>query len=470
MTFRCAILALSLLLGVRSEAHGDGLDLAGVGAHAVGRAGIGVLSSDDGAALYYNPAGLARQSRLRLGLGLSFAARSALYERSDLDPVESPPTVHDLGDAELVPSLSLEIPLGRRLMVGLAYLTPTAILHAFPAPPTSRYALPEEDHAGAYPERYAGTRSRLFRRGIGVGLAVRALPWLAMGGALLGLEVSFEQDRTLWAGVARDGAEPIPEDPRYDLAFSARGRDHFVPALSLGFVVAPLWAPVELGASVFWAHEANLAGAARLADSRGQIGEKNPEVAAHIGPGASAAATWPSSLAARAGVRSVWPRAAVEINTELRHGADSPSGWRLSDVSVTPDGGVPSSVGEVPLAITLRRDTYALRAALDVDVVPGFLLLTAGYAYSQRVVSRGSLSTTLPDLTGHTLAIGAEARLEGMTLALGISHTEFVAETVAQDDSQLRLVNPLQSGDAAVGGGRYDGSATLVGLSVEVEL
>jgi long-subunit fatty acid transport protein len=466
---RGAVCALALLLPCASDAFADGWELSGLGAHAVGRAGAGVVSSGGGAALYYNPAGLARHDRLRLELGLGVAQHSVLFERHGKDPAAPLPTVHDLGGAELFPSLALASPVGRRVVVGLAYLTPTAVSHAFPAPPASGDAPSFEAAQRAYPERYAGTRSRLTRRGVGVGVAIRALPWLAVGGAFLGLDVVLEQDRTLWAGLSRDGLEPTPEDPRYDLAFSAQGRDHFVPSASVGIVIAPLSAPIELGASVSVTGEAQLEGGASLDDSLGTNAAGRPEVSSEIATDASTAASLPSSVTARGGVRYLWQRAAVELDVEWRRASHQPSGWRLEGVTVTPDGGAAVSVPEVPLAILALRDTLSLRAALDVDVVPGFFLLTAGYAYTQRSITRPSLSTTLPDLAGHTMALGAEARLEGAVIALGVSRTELVEESVRDDESRIRVVNPLGTGDLAIGGGRYDGSATQVELSVELE-
>jgi hypothetical protein len=62
-----------------------------------------------------------------------------------------------------------------------------------------------------------------------------------------------------------------------------------------------------------------------------------------------------------------------------------------------------------------------------------------------------------------------EARVEGATLSLGIARSERLAETVRPDDSEILLYAPFRDVTIPVGGGRYDGAATLVGLGIEME-
>jgi hypothetical protein len=108
-----------------------------------------------------------------------------------------------------------------------------------------------------------------------------------------------------------------------------------------------------------------------------------------------------------------------------------------------------------------------LRSAADVELVPGFLWATAGYAYATAATPAAQLSPTFGTLAGHTLGAGLEVQAGGAMVTLGWSRTWSPAVRAA---SALQLDNPFAAGDAAVPDGTYSGSIDQVGALVELEL
>jgi hypothetical protein len=109
-----------------------------------------------------------------------------------------------------------------------------------------------------------------------------------------------------------------------------------------------------------------------------------------------------------------------------------------------------------------------VRAAVDVEVISGFLWATAGYAYATASTDAAHLSPTFGDLGGHTVALGLEASSGGFTVALGWSHTW--APSTEVDASAWRLDNPFRAGDGPVLPGRYSGGIDLIGVAVDADL
>ena len=70
-----------------------------------------------------------------------------------------------------------------------------------------------------------------------------------------------------------------------------------------------------------------------------------------------------------------------------------------------------------------QRTHGAVRAAVDVELLDGFLWATAGYAYTTAATGRGLRSPTFGELSGHTLGLGLEASAGSFTFNLGWSRT-----------------------------------------------
>lgn len=460
---RIVVVTASLGMVSATPARAE-LDVAGVGARALAHAGAATVSADGHAALYYNPAGMARQGGVRAQVGLALVEYDASYLTSiDFGLDAAPPKVEDRAGAERAPWLGAQAGLGDRVVVGAAYYEPTVRSLAFAEPADYDILLPDERFE--HPHRYMATRWVLRRRTAGLGVAVRALPWLAVGAAALASDVRLDERRFLWAGAASD---PV-FDPAWDMAFAARGIDRFVPSGSVGLLAAPEDLPLELGASATFSAAAHLEGPARLLSSRGVDSATDlPLAAAVTSPDARAAVELTLPLVARAGVRWLGSRVVAELGGEFVHVRARDPAWKVSGVIIERRTGEVAALERVPLATWLRPG-WAARAAVDVDLVPGFLSVSAGYALARAVVSRRSLSTALPDLDQHTVALGLEARTFGAILTLGVAHGEGVARIVEQSETRIRLEAPFDA-PVPVGGGTFDGSTTVVGVGIELDL
>jgi long-subunit fatty acid transport protein len=471
---RAALLVTLAVVTAAPAARAQGIDLVGVGARAIGRAGAAVVSADDHAALWYNPAGLARRGDVRGQAGLSLADQ-ALHYKSGHAFQDTPAEVDDRAGVEVVGWAGAQAALGDRVVVGLGYLAPSALSFATPEPANYEEPQNEDDHR--YPHRHAATRFRLMRRGLAAGVAVRALPWLAVGVSGHAFDVQVSERRTIVGGYAR--VDPDFRDPDGDMELAVGGRDRFVPAASFGLIVAPEDAPIELGASILWCDSADLSGPIALLDTRGRrtTTGHQPYATAYVSPDGEATMTVPFPLVARAGVRFLTSYVAVELAGELGQIERRDLTWSLRGADVTCLNDVdrtdpcPTTVPIESLPVGTRwRTGYTLRAAVDTTILEGFLTLSAGYAFARGIVPKSALSTAFPDLDSHTVALGLEAHVEGAAVTLGLARTERIGARISAETSQTLLVAPFRDSTLPVGAGRYDGAATLVGLGIELEL
>src|SRR5262249_4769383 len=128
---------------------------------------------------------------------------------------------------------------------------------------------PLDGESSQYPQRYASSEFRFRRRGVGIGAAWRPLDWLAVGASVFAFDVRLQERRLMWAGTPTD----TPYDPTLDTAFMTDGHDWFVPAGSLGIILAPDNIPLELGVSAFLSDDAHISGTPTVLASRGTIPE-----------------------------------------------------------------------------------------------------------------------------------------------------------------------------------------------------
>ncbi|MDQ3300222.1 MAG: hypothetical protein M3619_26885, partial [Myxococcota bacterium] len=143
------------------------------------------------------------------------------------------------------------------------------------------------------------------------------------------------------------------------------------------------------------------------------------------------------------------------------------STWDVSGITVVDRSGVEAGIGSLPSRVSLRTHG-AVRGALDVELIGGFLWATTGYAFTVGGVTGPRQSPTFGDLGGHTLAFGLEGTAGGFTLSIGWSRTWSVSERFRT--TALALDNPFGAGDQAVPTGRHDGSIDQIGILVDAEL
>ena len=453
------LVGLAALASARAQAQG--MDLTSVGARGIARAGAIVVSADDGAALWVNPAGIARRSRLRAQLGVFLSDRGARYASAQAyqsDPVPE----SDRQGGEVGFWAGAQAALGERVVVGAAYLEPTRLSLATARP---AYERPDPADDFRYPGRYGGTRLSYRRRAVALGASVRVLPTLAAGVSGLALDAALTTDRTIFGAQEED---PDFRDPNFDLGLTVSARDRFVPGAAAGLLFAPESLPVELAASVLWVQAATLDGDPTLRDSRGVTGE-DPRVAAIVGAGASASTAAPGTTTARLGARGTFGPVGVELAGELATPAGGDDDIAIAGVAIQAGTEAAADVTAIPSPLRTRR-TFAARAAVDVTLASGAITLSTGWAFTQGALAARDLSPALPDLDAHTIAFGAEGHVGRATISLGLARTIGLGRDVAEADTASTVTAPRIADPPAAAAGHYSAAATLVGLGVELDL
>jgi long-subunit fatty acid transport protein len=248
-----------LALAAATGAHAGGLFVPGYGSQAQPRAGAFVAKADDPSALYYNPAGLAKQKGTSLHLGMNFIAfnqdfqRTGSYEAPEGqaepapwtgDPYpavrnESTPAV-GFGRFQGIPLFGLATDLGGAspLVFGIGLIAD----HGYPErkisgdyqfedpdrpPPPQRYDIVEQDVSAAFPS---------------LAVAYRVVPEVDVGVRVSWGFAGSKARQVLW------GIRNYPEDVHRDGQFFVKVHDNFIPAAGVGLLYRPADS-LEIGAS-----------------------------------------------------------------------------------------------------------------------------------------------------------------------------------------------------------------------------
>ncbi|CAN5378684.1 hypothetical protein BH11MYX1_BH11MYX1_26100 [soil metagenome] len=432
-----------------APARADGLVIAGASPRAIGRAGVGTVSDDGGGALLLDPAVLARRATTRAQLGIAFADDSVEWLHSPSSPV-----ARDQSGSSAVPMIAVEGAWGEWIL-GAAALTSAV----------SERALrnPGNVDAGAYGTlfeyRYAGIAGGLRRDTVTIGAARRIGDSLAVGISIAGSRVSVNETRGVWAGFV--DRKDVLGDPQHDVAVALDAEETLSPSAVAGLLVAPPDTHLELAASIGWARTAHVAGT----------------VEAHgIGTGARVQTSSPSvtmdlaePVTVRTGVRWLADRWVAEANADLWIFPESAetATWKITGLQIIDQSSFGVPLTQLSSRIS-ERTHGALRSAVDLELIEGFLWATVGYAYTTAGTGRGRRSPTFGELSGHTLGLGLETSAGSFTFNLGWSRTWSTKRP--EQTSVWRLDNPFSGGDGSVSSGTYDASSDLVGLSIDAEL
>jgi hypothetical protein len=438
----CALIALA-----PGRGDADGIAIIGGSPRAIGRAGTATVGDDGGGALLINPAAMARRDTLRAQLGVA-VIEDELHWHSG---VTDTPRASGQAGSSLAPLVAAIGALGPWVL-GAGMMTSGAVERSLPRPGDMR------ELGNAFEYRYAGIAGSYRRDTVSIGAARRIGSSLALGLALGASRVQVSEHRRVWAGF--DGRGP-PGNPMYDVDLQLSATDRFTPSAVAGVLYAPEDAPIELGASVAWSGIARLDGTVIATGSM-----MGPRIEATESRGASLVVRQP--VAVRAGGRYVGDRVVAELDGNLwiaRAGSQS-AAWAVDGVRVVDPAGPTADLRRLPSRIA-QHTHVALRTAIDVELIPGFLWATAGYAYANLATPAAYLSPSFGDLGGHTLGLGLEATSGGATVSLGWSRTWSLATAAP---SALQHDNPFGAGDGDVPSGTYDGALDQVGLLVEVEL
>ena len=440
----CAMVALA-----PAQVHADGIAVVGGSPRAIGRAGTATVGDDGGGALLINPAALARRDTTRGQLGIAVVDDAVQWQST----ATGAPLSNGQSGSQLAPIGAAIGALGS-WVVGAGVMTSSVADRSLPRPGDMRGAL-----GRSYDYRYAGIAGAYRRDTLTLGGARRIGDSLAFGLSLGASQVRVTEHRRIWAGF---GGRETVGDPVADVDLVLSASDRFTASAVGGVLYAPEGTQIELGASVAWADTVRLDGSATATGNP----PDGPMISYPSSPRSSLAVRQP--VAVRAGGRYLGDRIVAELDGDVwiaPPGAES-ANWEIDGLRIVDPSQVPADLRSVPSRIA-QHTHVALRTAVDLELIPGFLWGTAGYAFSTLGTPAARLSPSFADLGGHTLGLGLETTAGGITLTLGWSRT-WAPATVAP--TVLQLDNPFAAGDGPVYPGTYRGSVDQVGVLLEVEL
>ena len=419
----------------------------------IGRAGVGTASEDGAGALILDPAGLARRDSTRIQLGVAAVDDAMEWTADD----STAPVAKDHSATNLLPQVGAEFELAEGWILGVGVQTQQALARTFASPND----VPADQLANRFEYRYAGIASTMRRDTLSAGIAHRMGDAVALGIALGGSRVGVDETRSIWAESVLGRAV----DPNHDIAVAITARG-YAPTAVAGILVAPPDTRLELAASVAYTGAVTLSGDYSAADPK--PGMQPPGVAALYSlPSARLELHQP--VTARAGGRWNGEHWIAEVDADLWMYASAAQSatWELSGLAVTDTAnGATAPIATLPSRLSAQTHG-AIRGAVDVELVSGFLWATAGYAYTSAGTAGARLSPTFGELAGHTAAAGLEISAGGFTVALGWARTWSIARAVPasawQHDDPFGVTQP------ALPAGSYDGSRDLVGISIDAE-
>lgn len=465
---RAAIAIASATLGVSQAASAGGLFVPGYGAQAQPRVGAFVAKADDPSALYYNPAGFARQKGTTVHLGMNFLdfdqryARDGVYEAPEEGPPQAwtgdpYPVVEDdstpaigFGGFQGIPSVIVSTDFGGRspVTVGFGLIAE----HGFPereysaysenytfedpdvAPPPNRYDTVEQDVSAAFPSIAAG---------------------YAIGKLDVGARVSWgfaglKGTSYLW------GIRNYEEDIGKDAKFAVDVADWFIPAAQVG-VLYHLSPAIELGAQYTTKRSVNGkgSGTAELGSKIG-LGDVRDFIApvadaeALCEPGGTAAelkacVDFAMPQTATIGARYILRDAAgrergdIELDVQWEDWSDA------SDIKVVVDG--QSGLTGLKLQEAFVRhgfkDTFSFRlgGGYDIPVAGNTLTARGGVAYDTRAADQGWTRADIDGIQRMTFGAGLGYAFGDMRVDLGGGYVYEPTRTVP-DDCQPTSTSP----------------------------
>ncbi len=456
------------------QAHAGGFELPDQGAQALGRGGAFVAKADDSTALYYNPAGLARQRGTKLQFSGNVQLHSFTFTRAgaypDADDAEdtpwgqqSFPTMRNAGPPFLLPMVLGTTDFGYfdRLTLGFGVFGPSAIgnrtfqLGIQGAPAPSRYDAVQSKSSILYPS---------------LGLGFRVTRWLDIGATGSVVLSNFDQTTVSYVDLgegACKNAEYYKCDARSQFVGSGRSFTGAVGIMLRPSASLQIGTQFKMPTSIRALGNVNPRAPAALAEEqRSQIEQPAP---------AQVDLSLPWVL--RTGIRYVEMDQSFEVyDLELDVTYEA---WKSAQTpgptAFIPDLGLYKNVTVV--TTHNYKDTFSARlgGAYNFDVGGGIFTLRGGAFYDSSATDFPNTRLDFDTLNKVAGTMGVGYKYSGISFNLAYAAIASLSRTVT--DGKLRPSNPAKAGDTVdskdqplptINDGTYKGFTHTIGFSVEL--
>ncbi len=452
------------------SAHAGGFELPDNGAQALGRGAAFVAKADDSTAIYYNPAGLARQRGTRLYAGGNLFLHSFEFQRvgsfpDDPNDTQTPwgqkpfPVVTNSGGPFFAPFLAASTDFASvdRLTVAVGVFGPPVVGNrTFPlgvrgAPASSRYDFVQSRSTIIYPT---------------AAVAYRVLPWLDLGLSAHLVLAKFDQTTVSYAdiGDACKNAEYQPCDSRGTLVANATSfaatfgvMARPIPSVGLGLT---LRTPVSLTAD-------------------GTLTPESPRIAAiQVAPG-NATLTTKLPLMIRAGGRYVAMDGDFELYDLELDGTFEAWGSAQGDGPRIQIPTLGSLKNIDSLVVHGYSNTFGIRAggAYNLEALDGVLTVRAGGYFDSAATSFAYTRLDFDTLTKIAGTLGVGYRHGAFGIDVGYAAVASVPRVVGTGQGDVRPINGAKNGKPndskgnlmpAVNEGAYRGFTNILAVGISV--
>ena len=464
------VMLVVLVLVLPRTAHAGGFEIPDNGAQALGRGAAFVAKADDGTAIYYNPAGLARQRGTRLFAGANLYLHSYEFQRAGSfpddpnDPAtpwgQKPyPVVNNSGGPFFAPFLAASTDFASldRLTVAVGVFGPPVVGNrTFPlgvrgAPAASRYDFIQSRSTLIYPTASAG---------------YRVTPWLDLGVSAHLVLAKFDQTTVSYAdlGDACKNVEYQPCDSRgtlvanatsFGATFGALARP--IPSVAVGLTVRT---PISL-------------------DATGVLTPESPKVAAiQLAPGNATLST-KLPLMIRTGARYIAMDGDFELydleldGTFEAWGSAQGDGPRLQIASLGTFKDINS------LVVHGYQNTFGIRTggAYNLEAFDGIFTIRAGGYFDSSATSFTYTRLDFDTLTKIAGTLGFGYRHGAFGVDMGYAAVASIPRVVGTGQGDVRPINGVKNGRPidskgnllpAVNEGAYRGFTHILAVGITV--
>lgn len=438
---RLSVVAGSVLLGT-SVGHAAGPYIADIDPVALGQGGAFVASPSTTSAIYYNPAGLAGQTGLRLQVEFGFSASQMAFKRASEGAVN-------------YPTLSNQDPLQPAFFAGASYdfgVPGLAVSMAAWTPMSNQFA-----YSDAGPQRYQYIRADNIVMQMHLGAAYQIFRWLSVGASVGNTYFATKQRLAVSAALVGD-----VEDPGFSTPLQLDVTDPFTITSNFGVRVTPTDF-LDIGLSFAPPYDVQASGKAGV-----ELPTNLASLVSVQGDKVQLNLNLPFIF--RAGVRAkVHERVSIEAATIWE-------GWsRYQKVEVVPSIALNVAGSALPLptiSLTKRyRDSVAVRLGGEVRALD-WLTGRAGAWIETSATRPEFFDLSTPDAFKVGFGVGVSARVwDGIFLDATYAH--LFPQVVNVTNTQLLVQSLVPGSNAApkpMGNGRYDFNSALFHFGVRVAL